>query len=237
MTDASTEIVVHNRVDRVVLGIVRARGIVTGYQDDMFDDSLSDLISERADGVTGELENVRAESRNMLRNRTYKPTGRGKPASEYLLRAASQPDSFPRVNWPVDICNFISLKYILPISIWDLDAASAEVFVFRLGLPGEDYVFNTAGQEIGLCDLVVGCAVRGADYENGIPIVNPIKDSMATKTSPSTTDVAASIYAPASLDESVVRNACDEFAEWLGRSDDDAVTAVTVVSPGERRSC
>ncbi len=203
----------------------------------MFDDSLADLISERADGVTGELENVRAESRNMLRNGTYKPTGRGKPASEYLLRAASQPDSFPRVNWPVDICNFISLKYILPISIWDLDAAKADGFVFRLGLPDEEYVFNTAGQEIGLCDLVVGCAVRAADDENGIPIVNPIKDSMATKTSPSTTDVVASIYAPASLDQSVLRNACDEFAEWLGRSGDDADTAVTVVCPGERRSC
>ena len=79
----------------------------------------------------------------MLRNGSYKPTGRGKPANEYLLRAAGE-GSFPATNALVDANNLVSLKHMVPISVWDLDLASSHHTLFRLGRDDERYVFNRA---------------------------------------------------------------------------------------------
>lgn len=56
------------------------------------------------------------------RNGRYKPTGRGKPANEYLLRAAND-GTFPSINGLVDSNNLLSLEHMVPISVWDLDLA------------------------------------------------------------------------------------------------------------------
>src|SRR5262245_65981101 len=47
---------------------------------------------------------VIGEVRDMLRHGKYKPTGRGKPASEYILRADDE-NSLPRINNCVEINN------------------------------------------------------------------------------------------------------------------------------------
>ena len=117
--------------------------------------------------------------------------------------AAARKDAFPRINLFVDLCNYISLKYLLPISIWDLDRTESDTFHVRLGHADENYVFNNAGQTIGLEDLIVCCEVRANNVEQSfdapieIPIVNPVKDGMRTKTNDETTRIAALLYAPA----------------------------------------
>jgi DNA/RNA-binding domain of Phe-tRNA-synthetase-like protein len=63
-------------------------------------------------------ETTRAAIRDLLRVGGYKPTGRGKPASEFLLGAAREA-GMPRVNNLVDINNLASLKSAHPISIFD----------------------------------------------------------------------------------------------------------------------
>lgn len=230
-------ITVTNRLEKSVVGVVRVSALDPGYRDDEFDRDLSTLISERAAALSDDLEKVRLEARNMLRNGAYKPTGRGKPASEYLLRAAQDPESFPRVNWPVDVCNFISLRYLMPISIWDVDAASTTDYVFRLGHPGEEYVFNTAGQIIAVQDLAVGCALLEDDSADGTPIVNPVKDSMRTKTGPSTRHVMAAVYAPISMPDVGLERACMEFANWLGRATTAGDATYRILDPGTSDSC
>jgi DNA/RNA-binding domain of Phe-tRNA-synthetase-like protein len=149
-------------------------------------------LEERQNELNEREENFRLESRNMLRNGDYKPTGRGKPASEYLLRAA-QEDNFPRINTVVDINNYISLKYMIPISLWDLDSATTAQYIFRLGNENENFIFNESEQKIELKDLVTGFKV---DRYKEIPIINPIKDSLKTKTTTSTRNVGAAIYYP-----------------------------------------
>ena len=67
-------------------------------------------------------ENVRAAVRDLLRRGGYKPTGRGKPASEYLAQAAAKGE-FPRISNAVDALNLVSLDTGLPISLVDLDRA------------------------------------------------------------------------------------------------------------------
>ena len=236
-TEPKDVITITNRLDKSAVGIVRAVGIDPTLADPDFDRELEALLESRRGDLPPGLEEVRLESRNMLRNGAYKPTGRGKPASEYLLRAAQDPPSFPRVNWPVDVCNFISLKYLMPISIWDVDASESVEYLFRLGHPGEEYVFNTAGQVISLQDLAVGCSLSPGQGLDGFPIVNPVKDSMKTKTGPSTRHVAAAVYAPVTVESAGLEEACAEFADWLGRGSLTGDTTLMMLKPGESSSC
>jgi DNA/RNA-binding domain of Phe-tRNA-synthetase-like protein len=118
-------------------------------------------------------EELRAAVRDMLRHGGYKPTGRGKPASEYLLRAAEE-GGLRSINAAVDACNVVSLFSGLPISVIDMDLA---VPPFRIAIApaGTSYIFNPAGQEIDVGGLV--CL-----YDADGPIGNAVKDSQRTKT-------------------------------------------------------
>ncbi len=71
------------------------------------------LEARRSGALTEPEEKRRAACRDILRNGGYKPTGRGKPASEYLLGAAKE-SVFPRVSAPVDVNNLI--LYLRPLS-------------------------------------------------------------------------------------------------------------------------
>lgn len=131
--------------------------------------------------------------RKLIRRGVYKPTGRGKPASEYLVNAFNEA-RFPRVSGLVDLTNIVSLETALPISLLDLGHTESRDFVVRLGAAGESYVFNGAGQTIELHDLVLV-----AERASGIACGNPVKDSLRTKLSPQARDVLAVIYAPPAL--------------------------------------
>jgi DNA/RNA-binding domain of Phe-tRNA-synthetase-like protein len=118
-------------------------------------------------------EAVRGAVRELLRHGGYKPTGRGKPASEYLVRAAGE-GKLGAINAAVDACNAVSLHSGLPISVVDLERASPP---FRLGVapPGASYVFNASGQSIDLEGLLCLFDAEG-------PCANAVKDSQRTKT-------------------------------------------------------
>src|SRR5918912_1217437 len=61
---------------------------------------------------------VREVVRALLRHGGFKPTGRSKPASEYLLKAFREGLLTP-INPAVDVCNAVSLHSGLPISVVD----------------------------------------------------------------------------------------------------------------------
>src|SRR5690606_7710589 len=62
---------------------------------------------------------VQPAIRAMLRHAGYKPSGRGKPASEYLRGAAAE-GGLAAINLAVDLGNVVSLHSGLPISVVDL---------------------------------------------------------------------------------------------------------------------
>jgi DNA/RNA-binding domain of Phe-tRNA-synthetase-like protein len=235
-------IYVHNDLPRrdVALGLVRAEQVSVQATPPELEGALARLLEGQRQEPFGEPEErVRQAARDMLRNGRYRPTGRGKPASEYLVRAAREaPQAWPRINAPVDVCNYISLKYLLPISLWDLDLAGTPGYRFRLGRPGEAYVFNEGGQVIDLEDLVVGCRLRSDDPGgDGEPIVNPVKDSLATKTTGRTGRVAACVYTPlGAVPEGRLAGICAEFAALLGRCGASGEVASGVVLPGETKA-
>jgi DNA/RNA-binding domain of Phe-tRNA-synthetase-like protein len=128
---------------------------------------------------------VRAAVRDLLRAGGYKPTGRGKPASEYLLRGV------PSINLAVDACNVVSLHSGLPVSVIDLDRARAPLRV-AVAPPGARYVFNSAGQEIDVEGLLCLFDADG-------PCANAVKDAQRTKTSPSTRATLSLVWGTRSL--------------------------------------
>ena len=118
-------------------------------------------------------ESVRSAVRDLLRHSGYKPTGRGKPASEYLVRAATE-GALGSINAAVDVCNAVSLHSGLPISVVDLERARAP-FRIAVASAGASYVFNTSGQEIDLTGLL--CL-----FDEEGPCANAVRDAQRTKT-------------------------------------------------------
>lgn len=140
-------------------------------------DWLVALLSAEATAPVERTELVRTEIRDLLRHGGYKPTGRGKPASEYLVKAALD-GRLTSINRAVDTCNVVSLHSGLPISLIDLELAQPPLRV-ALVTADERYVFNAAGQEIRLPGLLCLWDAAG-------PCANGVKDSQRTKTSDQT---------------------------------------------------
>lgn len=134
---------------------------------------LAALLKPDATAPLSADDTVRGAVRDLLRHGGYKPTGRGKPASEYLVRAAGE-GSLSSINAAVDVCNAVSLHSGLPISVVDLDRAQGPL---RLGLApeGAAYVFNASGQSIDLGGLLCLFDAEG-------PCANAVKDAQRTKT-------------------------------------------------------
>jgi len=222
----------HHRVPRDDLGcgVVRAEPVAVGPAPEALAEALAAWRARRRDApLDAETEQRRLRSRDMLRNGRYKPTGRGKPANEYLLRAAAG-DDFPLINGPVDANNVVSLQYMVPISVWDLDLAGSDSFEVRLGAADEAYVFNPSGQTLALADLVCGCALAEGGSR---PLVTPIKDGMVTKIQPGTTRVAGLIYFPLRAGgEEVLAAATAELARWLGSCGEGVDVRWATLLPG-----
>jgi DNA/RNA-binding domain of Phe-tRNA-synthetase-like protein len=139
--------------------------------------ALLDLLSLNAQAPLRSSDQVRAAVRDLLRHGGFKPTGRSKPASEYLIRAADQ-GALSSINVAVDVCNAVSLHSGLPISVVDWELAR-QPFHVGIAPTGAAYVFNSAGQTIDLGGLLCLFDADG-------PCANAVKDAQRTKTNPDT---------------------------------------------------
>jgi DNA/RNA-binding domain of Phe-tRNA-synthetase-like protein len=155
-------------------------------------DGLLHLLADGAAVPVRRDETLRSAVRDMLRQGGYRPTGRGKPASEYLVRAAAAGALNP-INLAVDTCNAVSLHSGFPISVVDLDLASPP---FRIGVApaGAAYVFNPSGQQIDLAGLVCLWDAEG-------PCANAVRDAQRTKTRPETTRTLSVVWGVAGHEE------------------------------------
>jgi DNA/RNA-binding domain of Phe-tRNA-synthetase-like protein len=182
---------IHNLVpDRAfAAGVVLAEGVRVAAPAPELGRLIDALVARRA-GEDFPPAPVKDAIRGLLKRGGFKPSGRNKPASEYLAQAARE-GRFPRINNLVDVNNLLSLESGLPISLLDLRAFAGQAWL-RYGRPGERYVFNNAGQEIELAGLLCICGCAEAD---GIPLGNAVKDSMSAKLKDDTDAVIGVIYA------------------------------------------
>jgi DNA/RNA-binding domain of Phe-tRNA-synthetase-like protein len=151
---------------------------------------LTALLQPGAEAPLQSDDRVREAVRALLRHGGFKPSGRSKPASEYLLRAGAD-GGLTTINPAVDVCNIVSLHSGLPISVVDLDRAQRP-FQVALAPAGAAYVFNTAGQWIDVAGLL--CLHDAAG-----PCANAVKDAQRTKTDAGTTRTLTLIWGSSAL--------------------------------------
>jgi DNA/RNA-binding domain of Phe-tRNA-synthetase-like protein len=135
--------------------------------------SIAALAQPGAAAPVAVSEAVKTQVRDLLRHGGFKPSGRSKPASEYLGAAVAE-GRFPAINAAVDACNVVSLHSGLPISLVDLDRVDGAL-VIRIAPPGTTYVFNPSGQVIDTSGLICLYDAQG-------PTGTPVKDAQRTKT-------------------------------------------------------
>lgn len=142
-----------------------------------------------------EYAKVKSAVRNVLRHGGYKPTGRGKPASEYLVKAVRE-NKLGSINPIVDTLNAVSLHSGLPISVVDLSKCAGAENGLSVGIAPVDsaYEFNASGQTIKLDGLLCLFDQQG-------PCANAVKDSQRTKTDDSTGQSLVAIWGTKDLPE------------------------------------
>ena len=148
-------------------------------------------------------DEIKKHVRDLLRQGGYKPTGRGKPSSEYLLGVAAE-GPLPAINLAVDACNLVSLHSGLPISVVDLERAR-EPLSIAVAPAGSSYVFNVSSQTIDLGGLLCLFDADG-------PCANAVKDAQRTKTSAATTRTLSVVWGTSALAGRAL-----ETARWYRR--------------------
>jgi DNA/RNA-binding domain of Phe-tRNA-synthetase-like protein len=171
-------------------------------------DEIRALLKPQATAPLASDDTVRGAVRDVLRKFGYKPTGRGKPASEYLIRAVGE-GALSSINLAVDACNAASLHSGLPISVVDLDRLKEPLKV-AVAPDGTKYVFNAGGQEIDVAGLP---CLGDADG----PCANAVKDAQRTKTNPETRNTISLIWGAKALGDRTARTVA-WYRELLGRA-------------------
>jgi len=135
-------------------------------------------------------DSIKPTVRDLLRHGGFKPSGRSKPASEYLVKAVER-GAMASINPAVDCCNVASLWSGLPISVVDVQKGTDP---WRIGLAdhGTEYIFNPTGQIIAIGGLI--CL-----FDETGPCGGPVKDSQRTKTHPGTTETLSVVWGTKSL--------------------------------------
>ncbi len=164
-------------------------------------EALTGLLSLEAEAPLERDEETRAAARRLLRRAGFRPSGRNKPASEYLIRAAGS-GYLRSINLAADLGNAVSLHSGLPLSVVDPDKAKPPLRV-EVAAPEASFVFNAAGQEIKVGKLL------GLSDADG-PCANAVKDAQRTKTDEGTRRVLVLIWGSVE-----VPGLAGRAADWL----------------------
>lgn len=207
---------VHVDIDPAVsglrVGLVEARDLTITPSDDQLAQLcrtwVGQVIRDGPEGGDARREAVR----RLLRRGGFKPSGRNKPAQEYLLRAAHE-NAWPAISNAVDVLNGVSLRSGLPISLLSLTRVGTRLLI-RYGRPGEQYVFNPSGQALNVEGLICVCQHRGDGATE--PVGSPVKDSQYGKVMPEDAHLLACLFAPQeSVTAEVLTVWCNELSHGL----------------------
>ncbi len=161
---------------------------------------------KRCAGLTaGQVEGI-AEARRLYREFGVDPT-RTRPSSEALLRRALKGQSLYRLSNVVDVGNWVSLEFLLPLGLYDRSRIVGDEALVRIGGEGEEY----AGIRKGPVHLQGRLCVVDAEG----PFGSPTSDSLRCSITESCREVSAIVFAPADIDPHRLERAGEALAQRL----------------------
>lgn len=128
-------------VPNLKLGIIEYKGITVGNSPQMVKGRLQ-LFQE---SIYFELENKHVtdlpgiEEWRQVFKKTGKDPNRYRHSTEAMMRRIQKQNFLSPVHSAIDLNNFFSLQYQVPIGIYDIDSLTGPVLV-RLGESGEEYM-------------------------------------------------------------------------------------------------
>ncbi|HPR17358.1 MAG TPA: phenylalanine--tRNA ligase beta subunit-related protein, partial [Candidatus Cloacimonadota bacterium] len=127
-----------------------------------------------------------------------------RPSSEALLRRALKGLEYYSINTLVDIGNWCSLEFLLPICVYDADKIMGQVTA-RLGREDESYLGHN-NREVNLHNRFVIADAKG-------PFGSPVTDSIRTAVDVNTKNAILIIFSPQDYDENMLKKQMLIFAE------------------------
>jgi DNA/RNA-binding domain of Phe-tRNA-synthetase-like protein len=115
---------------------------------------------------------------------------RYRPSNEALYRRVQKQQFLPTVNSAVDMNNFLSLQYQIPLGIYDVNHLDGSISI-KLGTDQDSYIAINE-REISLTNKLHSCDQKG-------PFGSPYVDSKRTAVTTNTTEALHLIYLQPSL--------------------------------------
>ncbi|MCK7605366.1 phenylalanine--tRNA ligase beta subunit-related protein [Anoxybacillus geothermalis] len=186
------------RLPSAKFGIIRYRHIDIGDSPQMlkgrlelFQESIYIELQEKPIADIPELAEWR---------RTFKQIGtdpsRYRPSSESLYRRIQKKNFLPSIHSAVDVNNFFSLYYKIPLGIYDLDRIEGTVTI-TIGTEQDEYIALN-GRSVNFADKLVSKDERG-------PFGSPIVDSERTAVTRETKNALQIVYFLPSMSEDAAR--------------------------------
>ena len=193
------------------IGLIEACGITVKPSTPEYRDQINSATHKFVSSDCIYPDHMQKGIRSLLKTFGFHPSGRSRPASEFLFKDLQNRGGFNFINNVVDINNHMSLVSHLPISTFDLDKSGYDLCL-RVGMDNESYIFNREGQELTLKKLLV-VARHGAD---NAAIGSPIKDSQATKVFEESKNIAVIVYTSGNVTpEEDLQRLLERYAQLL----------------------
>lgn len=187
------------------LGVSEMQNVAVTTQPTAYDKLLvcaREYAEKFKDKNIGEIAGV-MNARTLFRAIGMDPT-KHRPSSEGLLRRALKGKDYFSINTLVDIGNWCSLDFLLPICVYDADKTKGEITA-RLGCEGESY-FGHNNREVNLFNRFVIADEAG-------PFGSPITDSTRTAVDLNTKNAILIIFAPEDYNDDLLQKQMITFAE------------------------
>lgn len=160
-----------------------------------------------------------ANSRSLFRSIGMDPT-KHRPSSEALLRRALKGKDYFSINTLVDIGNWCSLDFLLPICVYDTDKTEGN-FKVRLGKEDESYLGHN-NRQVNLHNRFLVADKNG-------PFGSPITDSIRTAVDTNTKNVILIMFTPLGYDVQLLKKQLNIFAERVFSICGGTITAKQII--------
>ncbi|WP_353958318.1 B3/B4 domain-containing protein [Fictibacillus sp. b24] len=146
-----------------------------------------------------------AEYRSVFKTLGTDPS-RYRPASEALLRRVLGGKDLPPINSGVDVNNFFSIRFAIPIGLYNLDQIQGDVEI-RIGV-AEDSYEGLNGREMNMEGKLLSADSAGA-------FGSPIVDSKRTMVDETVRNALHIVYLQPSMDKNEARQLLESMAKMF----------------------